>query len=98
MPVLQDSKGSNYHNDLQKIISRFFTEVEDSMTFSCINQSFVVTSFYTVTENCFLFVSCTQRYCNRLVKSSELIPVVKQKLKGLIRRIPKLRQSKAIEI
>lgn len=35
-------KGSNYHNHFLKIVSRFFTEVEGSMTFSCIKQGFVV--------------------------------------------------------
>lgn len=55
MPILQDSNGSNYHNHIQKPASRFFNEVEDNMTFSCIKQSFVVVSSYTASNAFYLF-------------------------------------------
>lgn len=98
MSVLQDLKGSNCHNHFLKIVSRLFTEVEGSMTFSCIKQSFVVVSFHIISDLCFLFTSCTKKCCNKPLKSSKLIQVVMHKLKALRRGILKLRLSKAIEI
>lgn len=89
MSVLQVSKGSNYHNHFIKIVSRFFAEVDGSMTFSCIKQGFVVVSFYIVSDQCFLFGFFTHTCCNKPLKSSKLIQVVMHKLKALRRRVLK---------